>query len=186
VTMRDANVGLNVDQSVPLFTVTDLSSVWIVGDLTERDLSRVRVGSPAIITAAGLPELRREGKVSYIDPQMNVETRTARLRVEIANPERQLRLGMYVDIEVGEGGTAMAVAVPRSALQVVGDRSVVYVANPTQPGQFVERVVKTGDAVGDVIEILDGVKSGEFVVAKGSFAVRAEAERMGVRGASLQ
>ena len=75
-------------------------------------------------------------------------------------------------------------AVPRSAVQVVGDRSVVYVANPAQAGQFVERVVETGAPWGDVIEILSGVKTGEMVVAKGSFAVRAEAERLGVRASS--
>ncbi len=181
VTTRDANVGLNVDPSVPLFTVTDLSTVWVVGDLNERDLSLVRLGSPAIITTTALPGLRRAGTISYIDPQIKVETRTAQLRVEIANPDRQLRLGMYVDVEVGEGNTGMAVGVPRSAVQVVGDRSVVYVATPAQPGQFVERVVKTGSTAGDVIEILSGVKAGELVVTKGSFAVRAEAERSGAR-----
>jgi cobalt-zinc-cadmium efflux system membrane fusion protein len=181
VTTREANVGLNVDPSVPLFTVADLSTVWIVGDLNERDLSRVRVGSPVSITTAALPELRREGKVSYIDPQIKIETRTAQLRVEIPNPGRQLPLGMYVDMEVGDGGTAMTVAIPRSAVQVVGNRSVVYVTNPAQSGQFVERVVETGDAVGDAIEIRSGVKPGEVIVAQGSFAVRAEAERLGVR-----
>jgi cobalt-zinc-cadmium efflux system membrane fusion protein len=182
VTTREANVGLNVDPSVPLFTIADLSTVWIVGDLNERDLSRVRVGSPAAITTGAVPALRREGKVSYIDPQLKVETRTAQLRVDIANPDRQLRLGMFVDMEVGEGaGTDMAVVVPRSAVQVVGNRSVIYVANPAQRGQFTERVVETGNAVGDVIEIRSGVAAGEVIVAKGSFAVRAEAERLGAR-----
>jgi hypothetical protein len=66
-------------------------------------------------------------------------------------------------------------------VQVVGDRSVVYVANPARPGQFVERVVETGATVGDAIEIRSGVAPGEVIVAKGSFAVRAEAERLGVR-----
>jgi cobalt-zinc-cadmium efflux system membrane fusion protein len=184
VTTREANVGLNVDPSVHLFTVADLSTVWVVGDLNERDLAGVRVGSPATITSNSLPGLRREGKVSYIDPQLKVETRTAQLRVEIANPDRQLRLGMYVDVEVGEAGTAMRVAVPRSAVQVVDNRSVVYVANPAQPGQFVERVVETGNVAGEVVEIVSGVKPGELIVAKGSFAVRAEAERLGVRASS--
>ena len=184
VTTREANIGMNVDPSVPLFTVADLSTVWIVGDLNERDLSRVRVGSPVIITSAALPELRREGKVSYIDPQIKLETRTAQFRVEVPNPGRQLRLGMYVDIEAGEGQTAMAAAVPRSAVQIVGDRSVVYVANPAQPGQFVERVVDTGDATGDTIEVRSGVAPGEVIVATGSFAVRAEAERLGLRAKS--
>jgi cobalt-zinc-cadmium efflux system membrane fusion protein len=177
VTTREANVGMNVDPSVKLFTVANLSTVWIVGDLNERDLSRVRVGSPAIISSTALPELKREGKVSYIDPQIKLDTRTAQLRVEILNPGGQLRLGMYVDMEVGEEQADTAAAVPRSAVQVVGNRSVVYVGNPAQPGQFAERVVETGNTVGDMVEIRSGVKPGELVVAKGSFAVRAEAER---------
>jgi membrane fusion protein, heavy metal efflux system len=180
VTTREANLGMNVDPSVPLFTVADLSTVWVVGDLNERDLSRVRVGSPAIITATAVPGVRREGTISYIDPQVKMETRTAQIRVEMANPDRQLRLGMYVDVEVDEGKTGTAVGVPRSAVQVVGNRSVVYVANPAQPGQFVERGVETGSAAGDVIEILNGVSPGELVVTKGSFAVRAEAARQGL------
>src|SRR5687768_8800292 len=126
VTTREANAGMNVDPSVKLFTVANLSTVWIVGDLNERDLSRVRVGSRAIISSAALPELMREGKVSYIDPQIKTDTRTAQLRVEIPNPGGQLRLGMYVDMEVGEEQPETAVAVPRSAVQLVGNRSVVY------------------------------------------------------------
>ena len=184
VTTREANVGMNVDPSVPLFTVADLSTVWIVGDVNEHDLSRVRVGSPVVITTAAMPGLRREGKVSYIDPQIKLETRTAQLRVEIPNPGGQLRLGMYVDIEAGEGQMAMAVAVPRSAVQVVGNRSVVYVADPARPGQYAERVVETGDTAGDTIEVRSGVTPGEVIVAEGSFAVRAEAERLGLRARS--
>ena len=123
--------------------------------------------------------------MSYIDPQINVATRTAQLRVEIANPGGQLRLGMYVDMEVGQGGTETAVMVPRSAVQIVGDRSVVYVANLAQTGQFTERVVEVGNTtIDDSVSILSGLKVGETIVAKGSFAIRSEAERLGVRSSS--
>jgi membrane fusion protein, heavy metal efflux system len=184
VTTREANVGMNVDPSMPLFTVADLSTVWIVGELNERDLARVRIGSPVIIAAAALPDARREGKISYIDPQIKGDTRTAQLRVEIPNPGRQLRLGMFVDMEVGEGRGEMAMTVPRSAVQMVGDRSVVYVANLAQPGQFTERVVETGRAAGESIEVVKGIRAGDSIVVKGSFAVRAESERLGRRAAS--
>ena len=181
VTVRDANAGLNVDPSAPLFTVADLSSVWIVGDLNERDLSRVRVGSPAVITTTALPELRREGKVSYIDPQIKAATRTAPVRVEIANPGGQLRLGMYVDMEVGEAASTRSVTVPRSAVQLIGDRSVVYVAHVAHAGQFVERAVQTGPVEGDAIQIINGLNDGERIAVSGSFAIRAEADRSGSR-----
>lgn len=184
VTTREANTGMNIEPSAPLFTVADLSSVWVVGNLNERDLGQVRVGSPATVTT-GLAGLAREGKVSYIDPQINVATRTAQLRVEIANPGGQLRLGMYVDMEVRQGGTQTAVMVPRSAVQIVGDRSVVYVANLAQTGQFTERVVEVGNTtIDDSVSILSGLKVGETIVTKASFAIRSEAERLGVRSSS--
>jgi multidrug efflux pump subunit AcrA (membrane-fusion protein) len=139
-----------------------------------------------IITAAALHDVRREGKISYIDPQIKADTRTAQLRVEVPNPGRQLRLGMFVDMEIGEGASEAVVTVPRSAVQMVGDRSVVYVANPSQPGQFVERGVETGRAAGDSIEVVRGIQDGDLIVVKGSFAVRAESERLGTRAGSTK
>jgi hypothetical protein len=184
VTTRVANVGMNVDPSVPLFTVADLSTVWVVGDLNERDLAQVKIGSPVIVTASSLPGSIREGKVSYIDPQIKADTRTVQLRVEMANPGGQLRLGMYVELEVRADSAETTVVVPRAAVQIVGDRRVVYVAVPRRAGQFTERAVETGDTVGDSIQIRSGVTTGEVIVTKGSFAVRSEAERLGARSPS--
>src|SRR5205085_2667013 len=133
---RTANIGLNVDPSAPLFTVVDLSNVWLVGDVYERDLGRVRVGSSATVTSDAFPNLHLEGKVNYIDPQIKADTRTAQVRVEAPNPGRQLRLGMYVEMEVGEPGSVAGVMIPRTAVQMVGGRTVVYLANPATPGQY--------------------------------------------------
>jgi membrane fusion protein, heavy metal efflux system len=85
VTARTANVGLNVDQTTPLFTVVDLSTVWIVADVYERDFARVRVGNEATVTTTAYPGLSPRGRISYIDPQVNPQTRTARIRVEVPN-----------------------------------------------------------------------------------------------------
>lgn len=180
VTTREANPGMNVDPSAPLFTVADLSTVWIVGDLNERDLAGVRIGSPVIITTASIPGATREGKVGYIDPQIKADTRSAQVRVEITNPGQQLRLGMYVDMELGEGGSETAMIVPRSAVQIVGNRSVVYVAVPGQAGRFIQRVIETGQTVGDAIQVLSGLTAGDVIVTRGSFAVRSEAEKLGI------
>jgi RND family efflux transporter MFP subunit len=95
---RDANPGLNVDAATKLFTVVDLATVWVVGDVFERDLARVRVGSPARITTEAYPDLAIDGRVSYIDPRVTAATRTARVRVEVPNPDLRLRLGLYVDL----------------------------------------------------------------------------------------
>ena len=181
VTERAANIGLNVDTATKAFTIVDLSSVWVVGALYERDWSRVRVGSGASVTTSAGSGLARQGRVSYIDPQVNAETRTARVRVEVPNPRQELRLGMYADIEVAATGNTQVVMVPRSAVQNVGDRQVVYVVNPSEPGTFTERELHLGNASGEQVEVVSGVQPGDQIVFKGSFFVRAERERLGLR-----
>ena len=130
-----------------------------------------------------------EGRVGYIDPQMAVDTRTARVRVELSNPDQALRLGMYVDVVLsvppasGPAGSASdeSMVVPRTAVQTVGDRSVVYVEDPADAGRFIERSVRLGPAAGDLVQVLEGLAAGDRIVVEGSFAVRAELERLGLR-----
>jgi RND family efflux transporter MFP subunit len=184
VTERDANPGLNVETTTKLFTVVDLSSVWVVGALYERDFSRVHVGTSATVTTTAYPGLALHGRVSYIDPQVSPDTRTARVRVEVPNPRQELRLGMYADIEIATTSSGQTMMIPRSAVQTVGDRQVVYVANPSEPGKFAEREVRLGEAAGDQVEVVSGVTQGDRVVAKGSFFLRAERERLGLRPAA--
>jgi cobalt-zinc-cadmium efflux system membrane fusion protein len=184
VTERGANAGLNVDTTTKLFTVVDLSSVWVVADLFERDFSRVRVGSEATITTSARPDFALRGRVSYIDPQVSADTRTAKVRIEVPNTGGELRLGMYADVVVaGASGTA-ALRIPRNAVQNVSDRTVVYLANPKESGKFVEREVRLGQTSGDQVEVVSGVQPGDVVVTEGSFFVRAERERLGLRPAA--
>jgi len=183
ITERGANVGVNVDTATKLFTVVDLSTVWVVGALYEKDFSRVRVGSAASVTTSAYPSLKLAGRVSYIDPQVSPDTRTARVRVEVPNPRQELRLGMYADIEIQTAAGAQAVMIPRSAVQNVGDHQVVYVANRSEPGKFVEREVLLGQSSGDHVEVVSGVKPGDQIASKGSFFIRAERERLGLGSA---
>ena len=184
ITERAVNVGLNVDQATPLFTVVDLSTVWIIADVYEQDFSRVRVGNNATVTTSAYPDLSLRGRISYIDPQVKPETRTAKVRVEVPNPRGDLRLGMYADVVVTGAPGASVPVVPRSAVQNVGDRTVVYLANPNEPGKFTEREVRIGDASGEQVEVTAGVQPGDAVVTEGSFFVRAERERLGLRPAA--
>jgi RND family efflux transporter MFP subunit len=180
VTERGANVGLNVDTTTTLVTVVDLSSVWVVGALYERDFSRIHVGSNATVTTTAYPGLALHGRVSYIDPQVSADTRTARVRMEVPNPRHELRLGMYADIEIVAPANTQTVTIPRSAVQNVGDRQVVYLAHASEPGRFIERAVRLGEPSGERVEVLSGVKPGDQVVTAGSFFVRAERERVGM------
>jgi RND family efflux transporter MFP subunit len=181
VTERMANTGLNVDPSTPLFTVVNLAGVWVVGDLFERDLPQVDVGSQAIVTVAAVPGRTYEGKVTYIDPQVNPATRTARMRVEIDNTDRRLRLGMLAEVSISTGGGAAVVLVPRDAVQTVGDRHLVYVPAPDVPGRYLERTVQVGNRRDARIEIREGLDPGESIVTGGSFYLRAERERLGTQ-----
>lgn len=181
ITARDANVGQNVDTSAKLFTVVDLSTVWLIGSLYERDLGRVRIGSPVTISTAAYPTMMLTGTVSYLDAQLNADTRTAQVRAEVPNQGSLLRLGMYVDMQVGDTTSAEGVIIPRAAVQIIGDRSVVYLADSITPERFIEREVRLGLATGDQVEVGSGLKSGDSIVVKGSFALRAERERLGLR-----
>ena len=181
IVQREANVGLNVEPSTPLFKVVDLSTVWVVGDLYERDFTHVMVGSPATIITTAYPDRALQGRVSYIDPQLRPETRTAELRVEVPNPRGELRLGMYADMEVGDARPSITAAIPRTAVQIVGDRAVIYLVTPNQPGLFIEREVHLGDTIGDKVVVTSGLQTGDAIVSSGSFALRAERERLGLR-----
>jgi RND family efflux transporter MFP subunit len=181
VTERAANIGLNVDPSTKLFTVIDLASVWVVGEVYERDFSRVHVGSAAAVTTPAYPSLTLRGRVSYIDPQVSPATRTAKLRVEVPNPRGDLRLGMYADVAITGDSASSVVLIPRTAVQNVGSRAVVYLANAKEPGRFTEREVVLGVGSGDRVEVTRGVQPGDLVVTNGSFALRAERERLGLR-----
>ena len=117
ITSRTANLGQVVSMGQELFVVTDLSQVWVIGDLYEQDFQTVQVGSEATMTTPAYPGLTLRGRVSYIDPRVDPQTRTAKIRVEVPNPQGQLRLGMYVTVVFTTRGGERVVVVPRTAVQ---------------------------------------------------------------------
>ena len=181
VTERLANVGLNIDSTTKLFTVVDLSTVWIVADVYEKDFSRVRLGTAATVSSSAYPDLALSARVSYIDPQVNPDTRTAKVRLEVPNPGGQLKLGMYADVLVADPSATAVPVVARTAIQNVGDRTVVYLASSGKAVTFTEREVRLGKPAGEHVEVVSGVQPGDLVVTEGSFFVRAERERLGLR-----
>jgi cobalt-zinc-cadmium efflux system membrane fusion protein len=177
ITSRSANLGQVVGMGDALFVVTDLSEVWVVGDLYEQDFPRVRVGSEATLTTPAYPELRLQGRVSYIDPRVDPQTRTAKVRVAVANPDRQLRLEMYMTMVFSTASGTPVVVVPRAAVQTIGGRQVVFVAVPDEEGRFLQRTVQLGRGLSDSYSVLKGLEPGEVVVTEGSFFLRAESLR---------
>jgi RND family efflux transporter MFP subunit len=185
VTERMANPGVNVDATTKMFTIVDLSTVWVVADVYEKDFARVRVGSTASVTTKAYPDVVLPGRVSYIDPQVSPTTRTAQARIDVANPSTQLRLGMFADVSIEGAGHISVARIPRTAVQNVDNRTVVYLADPHQAGRFIEREVHLGDSSGSDVEVVSGLERGDTVVSEGSFFVRAERERLGLRPARV-
>jgi RND family efflux transporter MFP subunit len=175
VVARSVNAGQVVTAAQELFTVTDLGTVWAIGDLYEKDFGAVRVGTEATLSlpASGVTAIR--GRVAYIDPRVDPVTRTAKVRVEVPNRDGVLRLGMFVTLTFHVAGAERRVVVPRAAVQAIGDRSVVYV--DAGEGRFVERPVRLGAGDGVIVAVLDGITAGERIVTAGSFFLRAEAAR---------
>jgi len=169
------------DPATKLFTVVDLSTVWIVADLYEKDFARVRVGDHATVVTPAYPDRQIQGRVSYIDPQVSPESRTTKVRVEVSNPHYDLRLGMLAEAQIQASTSTSVAFIPRIAVQNVADRSFVYVAKPGAPGQFMEREVLVGQPSGERIQVVSGVVAGDKVVTEGSFFMRAERERLGLR-----
>src|SRR5260370_5894787 len=122
VLTRTANLGLVTNMSQELFTVADLSTVWVMASINEKDFSTVHVGTTAVVTAPAYPGRVWKGRVVYIQPQVDPATRTAQARIEVANPDESLRLDMYMDIAfVSAGGKRPSG--PRSAVQRNGGRA---------------------------------------------------------------
>ena len=177
VTARNVNLGQVVTTAQDLLTVTDLSSVWIEANLLENDFGTVHVGTPATITTPAYVDRPYRGVVSYIDPQVDPQTRTANVRVAVENPGFALRLGMYMDVLFTSPAGATVPVVPKQAIQTIGPTSVVFVPVDGERGRFRQRTVKTGAESATGYRVLEGLKSGETVVTDGSFLLRAEAIR---------
>jgi RND family efflux transporter MFP subunit len=173
ITGRSANLGQVVSTGQELFVVTDLSQVWVIGDLYEQDFQTVRVGSEAALTTPAYPTLTLRGRLTYIDPRVDPQTRTAKVRVEVPNAEGRLRLGMYVTLTFTTPGRERSVVVPRAAVQTIGERQVVFVPAPEEEGKFLARTVEVGPLRGNRVTIRGGVHPGEMVVTEGSFFLRA-------------
>ena len=120
ITGRSVNLGQVVSMGQELFVVTDLSQVWVIGDLYEQDFQTVHVGAEATLTTPAYPTLTLRGRVTYIDPRVDPQTRTAKVRVEVPNTEGRLRLGMYVTLAFTTPGEEHTVVIPRSAVQTIG------------------------------------------------------------------
>lgn len=155
-----------------LFRVADLSTVWVEGEVFEQDLAAIRVGQMVHADFQALPGEHRMGRIAYVYPTLDPTTRTAKIRVELANQGGRLLPGMYATIRVEGIASRSALTVPRTSVLVTGERSLVFVKR--KDGMLEPREVRVGIATDDAVEVLAGLAAGETVVASATFLIDAE------------
>jgi len=170
ITKAQASPGDVVDAGRDVFTVADLSRVWVQAEVYEKDLGRIRIGQSAFITVDTYPNQPFEGQVAYISDVLDPQTRTARVRCEVANHDLRLKTDMFANIELPTKFSKQALAVPVGALQEVEGKNVVFIRHSAT--QFEKRGVEKGVTVNNQTEIVSGLKPGEPVVTQGAFHLK--------------
>lgn len=174
IVAREATIGELVSPQDTLFTLADLSEVWLWIDLYERDLSHIATGARVEVRLDAWPSETFGGELAYIAAQLDPSSRTVRARVDLANRDRRLKPGMFARVGLAsDDEPTPVVAIPRTAVQRDGDESIVFVR--TAPGRFERREVEIGRVGDDLVEVLGGVEEGEDVVTEGSFLLRSQA-----------
>jgi membrane fusion protein, copper/silver efflux system len=164
--------GQKVKAGDELYRIADHTHLWVIADVAESDLPAIKIGTRATITVRAYAAQPVEGEVTFIYPELRAETRTARVRIELPNPDGRLKIDMYADVVFQAADETPAIVVPTSAVIDSGTRQVVLVARGE--GRFEPRAVKLGRRADGYVEVLDGVKEGEEVVTAATFLIDAE------------
>jgi len=169
--------GEMVNSEKALFTVADLSTLWVVIDIYEKDSSRLRLGTGVKVSVTAFPDKTFRGKISYISDVVDEKTRTEKARVTIDNSSGLLKPGMFaaVLIEATGGGTERLIAVPEEAVLIDGTKSYVFMQ--TAPDKFSMREIAAGRTLGSRLEVTSGLKEGDAVAVKGAFILKSELKK---------
>ena len=165
--------GMFVKPSMKVMSLADLSSVWLLAEIFERQVDWVSMGDSAQVTLSYLPGRKWQGKVEYIYPSLDPKTRTLKVRLRFDNLEESLKPNMYANVKIFGGAKSGIIVIPIEALIRTGRNERVIVA--LGEGRFEARTVKAGIESGDWVEIASGLKDGENVVVSGQFLIDSEA-----------
>lgn len=171
---KNAVIGDLAQTDKSLFTIADLSTVWIEANLYEKDLPRVRLGAEAVVTVSAYPEARFRGKLAYVSAVVERESRTVKARIEVPNGDGRLKPEMFANALVQGEERERGVAVPTEAVVLMDNRSTVFVK---EAGGFEARRVELGDAVVDRQIVKAGLSPGEEVVVSGAYALKSRLEK---------
>ncbi len=171
VTERLANVGAFIPAGATLLTIADLRVMWVIAAVPETQLGKIRLGQPVEVHVPALGGQTLRGRVTFIEAQINADTRTARVRIDVPNPNERLRAGMFAEVDFLTSADAPQLVVPTTAVHRLGEQTVVFVAGAS-PREFHAREVEVGDAQGAVTPIRRGLAVGERVVTQGGLALK--------------
>lgn len=173
--------GAHIMNGMPILKVSNLNSVWAVFDAYESQISNLKEGQTLDISVNAIPNTDFSGKISFIDPILNNNSRTVEVRVVLNNSNNQLKPGMFVQaaVESASKSNQESLEVPKSAVMWTGERSLVYVKTSATEPVFEMREVKLGNSSGETYQVLEGLSGGEEVVTNGTFTVDAAAQLQG-------
>ncbi len=171
-----AHQGVNVKIGDHLIDIADLSVVWVSAEFYESELSMLKTGQSVTVTSSSYPNERFEGQVAVISPFLEPTKRTAKVRIDIPNPDFTLQPGMYANVELGMD-MGEGLVVPASAVMPTGSREIAFVDKGG--GKLEARVVELGEQIGDHYEVKSGLAEGERVVASANFLIDAESKVQG-------
>jgi Cu(I)/Ag(I) efflux system membrane fusion protein/cobalt-zinc-cadmium efflux system membrane fusion protein len=173
ITERNALPSVSVQPDMRLFTVADLSSVWIQAQVFQNDLARIKVGDPATLTVSTYPGRTFRGRVDFIYPQLDADTRTAKVRIVTANSDFQLKPGMFVNVAL-KVPMGRQLVIPASGVLQSGSRQIAFVER--SDGYLEPREVELGTRVGDDFIVTKGLKAGEQIVTSANFLIDSESQ----------
>jgi len=185
ITERKFNAGAGIDAATPLFAISNLSTVYVIANVPESSVGKLSVGSVAEIKSTSVGTIN--GRVAYIDPRLDETSRTARVRLEVQNPNGSLRAGMFTEVGFYAGtseATGQELVVNSEAIQREGDKTIVFIPKEDEPGAFEIREVEIGGDTEGYTVIKSGLEIGEKVVTKGSFTLKTQMQKgeMGEHG----
>jgi multidrug efflux pump subunit AcrA (membrane-fusion protein) len=172
VTEKTAAVGELVAKGQSIFTVSDLASVWLIGEVKEKDVSLVKIGQKVAFRVMSYPDEVFHGRIARVGSSVESDTRTFEIRVEVANKAGRLKPGMFADVEITTEVVRKALLVGDASLETEGGKQIVFVAQGK--GRFEKRIVEIGHEQDGRMQVLSGVGPGEIVVTEGSFALKSE------------
>ena len=172
VTERQGTVGEMLDNAKEFYTVSDVTTVWCIADLNEKDIADVGVGEPATVRVLAYPEETFPGKITLVGGAVDEKTRRIDVRIEVENTHDHLKPGMFANVTIVTGSANNILAVPEESLQRMDEQDVVFIA--AEHNRFLKRVVKLGRTESGQTEILNGLNDGERVVTRGNILLKSE------------